>query len=197
MRIQESLEQRRKLAPVEMRSADLTSPPGYSAVFALLRPTVVAAMLIPTMTHPKPLTFFNITPINPTGLTIVDLGRMDEDSAPNLDDSAVAQVARQNSDAAHYTFLPPETRLQRHEHVRGGRHNSLPPKMARVIIRHTVTSPIPSANVSETDGDNDSVDGVEEAPLVVEDSPTNVSYPWPICILYSAHLRVVYESGPC
>jgi hypothetical protein len=147
-------------------------------------------MLIPTMVHPKPLTFFNITPINPTGLTIVDLGRMDEDSAPNLDDSAVAQVARQNSEAARYASLPPESRLQRHEHVRGGRHNSLPPKM--VTIRHA--SPIPpSANVSETDDDNDGVDSIEEASSMVEDSPTNVSYPWTICILYSAHLG----SGPC
>lgn len=124
------------------------------------------------MTHPKPLTFFNITPINPTGLTVVDLGRMDEDSAPNLDDSAVAQVARQNSEAARHTSLPPETRLQRHEHVRGGRHNSLPPKTARVTIRRP--SPIPSANGSETDGDNDSVDSVEEASSM-EGSPTNVS----------------------
>jgi len=132
-------------------------------------------MLIPTMTHPKPLMFFNITPINPTGLTIVDLGRMDEGSAPNLDNSAVAQVAlsRQNSEAARYTSLPPETQLQRHEHIRGGRHNSLPPKM--VTIRDT--SPNPSANVSEMGGDNDSVDSIEEASLVVEDSPTNVSYP--------------------
>lgn len=129
-------------------------------------------MFVPTMIHPKPLTFFNITPINPTAMTIVDLGRMDEDLAPNLGHSA---VTRQNSEAARYTSLPPETRLQRHEHGRGGRHSSLPPKM--VTIRRT--SPIPSANGSETDGDDDSVGSVEETmpPSMMEDSPTNVSYP--------------------
>jgi hypothetical protein len=129
-------------------------------------------MRVPTMMHPKPLPFFNITPINPTGLTIVDLGRMDEDSAPNLGHSAVAQVSRQNSEAARYTSLPPETRLQRHERVGGGRHNSLPPKT--VTVRHA--SPIPSGGGSETDGDNggvESADSVEET----EDGPTNVSYP--------------------
>ena len=157
-----------------MRLGDRTSPrtpcPRFVASYSYF-----VVMFIPTVTHPKPLTFFNITPINPTGLTIVDLGRMDEDSAPNLDDSAVAQatVARQNSEAARHTSLPPETRLQRHEHIRGGRHNSLPPKT--VTIRHA--SPIPSANVSETDSDNDSVDSVEEASSMAKDSPTNVSYP--------------------
>ena len=41
-------------------------------------------------------------------------------------------------------------------------------------------SPIPSANISEIDGDNDSVDSIEKAPLVVEDSPTHVSYPYTV-----------------
>jgi len=124
------------------------------------------------MTHPKPLTFFKITPINPTTMTIVDLGQIDSD--PDLGHSAVAQVACQNSEAARYTSLPPETQLQRHEHVRGGRHKSLPPKM--VTIRHA--SPTPSASGSETDGDSDSVDGVKETmpSSTMEDSPTNVSY---------------------
>jgi hypothetical protein len=174
MRIEE-IRTKGKLAPVEMRLGDLTSL--QSSLCCVLQSFEV--MLIPTMTHPKPLMFFNITPINPTGLTIVDLGRMDEDLAPNLDDSAVAQVtvARQNSEAARYTSLPPETRLQRHEHVRGGRHNSLPPKT--VTIRHASPNQLEvlSADVSETGGDNDSVDSVEEASSMVEDSPTNVSCP--------------------
>ena len=131
-------------------------------------------MLTPTMTHPKPLTFFNITPINPTGMTIVNLGRMDEDSALNLGHLAVAQVARQNSEAARYTSLPPETRLQSHEHVRGGRHKSLPPKT--VTMRDT--SPILSTSGSETGGDSDGVGSVEETlpSSMMEDSPINVSY---------------------
>lgn len=135
-------------------------------------------MSVPTMTHPKPLIFFNITPINPTVMTIVDLGRMNEDSAPNLGDSAVAQVARQvsrqNSEAARYTSLPPESRLQRHEHVRGGRHSSLPPKTVTIGD----ASSIPSANGSETDGDDDGVDSVEETmpSSMMKDSSTNVSY---------------------
>lgn len=136
------------------------------------------------MIHPKPLPFFNITPINPTGLTIVDLGQM-ESMYEAHEDSAVAQVPvarpsqisrqNQNSEAARYTSLPPVSRLQRHEHARGGRHNSLPPKT--VTTGHA--SPIPSDNGSETDGDNDSVDSVEDASSesMVEDSPANVSYP--------------------
>jgi hypothetical protein len=126
------------------------------------------------MAHPKPLTFFNITPINPTGITIVDLGRMDLDPDPDLGHSTVAP-ARQNSEAARYTSLPPETQLQRHEHVRGGRHNSLPPKMVKIRC----ISPIPSASSSEADGDSDGVDGAGETmpPSMMEDSPTNVSYP--------------------
>lgn len=135
-------------------------------------------MLIPTTTQPKPLIFLNITPINPTVMTIVDLGRMDQaDSTSNLlgdSKSAVAQVARQNSEAARYTSLPPETRLRRHENVRGGRHNSLPPKTVTIGD----ASPIPSANSSETDGDDGGIDSVEETmpSSMMEDSPTNVSY---------------------
>jgi len=132
-------------------------------------------MLIPTTTHPKPQIFFNITPINPTGMTIVDLGRMEESPDPDLGHSAVAQVAHQNSEAARYMSSPPETRLQRHEHIRGGRHNSLPPKM--VAIRHAPL--ISSATSSERDSDSDGVDGVEEtmpSPML-EDRPANVSYP--------------------
>ena len=131
------------------------------------------------MAHPKPLTFFNITPINPTVMTIVDLGQMDEDSAPNLGDLAVAQVACQiscqNLEAARYTSLPPESRLQRHEHAKGGRHNSLPLKTVTIGD----ASPIPSADGLEMDGDNDSVNSVEETmpSSMVGDSPTNVSYP--------------------
>jgi len=156
-----------------------------------------AAMLIPTMTHPKPLTFFNITPINPTVMTIVDLGQMDGDLVPNLGKSRVAPVAcqilRQNLEAACYTSLPPESRLRHHEHTRGGRHNSLPPKTVTIGD----TSPIPSANGSEMDGDNDSIDNVEETmpSSMMEHNPTNVGYLWPIFIPYNAYL--IYGSGLC
>ena len=129
------------------------------------------------MNHPKPLIFFNVTPISPTGMTIVDLGRMEsesEDSVPNVGHPMAAQLARQNSEAARYTSLPPETRVQHRKHVRGGRHNSLPPKT--VTIRHA--SPIPSASGSETGGDNDGVDSVEEIvpPSMMKDGPANVSH---------------------
>jgi len=149
------------------------------------------------MTHPKPLTFFNITPINLTMITIVDLGRMDGDLVPNLGNSRVAtvacQISHQNLEAAHYTSLPPESWLRHHEHARGGRYNSLPSKTVTIGD----ASPIPSANGSETDGDNDSVDNIEETmpSLIMEHDPTNVGYLWPIFIPYNAYL--VYGAGLC
>jgi len=77
-------------------------------------------------------------------------------------------------EAAHYTSLPPESQLRRHKHARGGRHNSLPSKTVTIGD----ASPIPSANGSETDGDNDSVDNIEETmpSLMMEHDPTNMGY---------------------
>jgi hypothetical protein len=111
-------------------------------------------------------------------MTIVDLGQMDKDSALNLGNLAVAQVACQiscqNLEMACYTSLPPESQLQCHKYARGGRHSSLPLKTVTIED----ISPTPSTNGLETDDDDDSFDNVEEIMLssIIDDSPTNVSY---------------------
>lgn len=67
--------------------------------------------------HNKPLLFFNITPVNPDGITVVDLGEMDEG----------LEVTRHSS-------LPPISPTHAtHEHKpKGGRHGSLPPNLTEV-----------------------------------------------------------------
>ena len=97
------------------------------------------------MIYPKPAMFYKITPINPNGITIVDLGETD-DIPPLL-------VARRHSS------LPPvvetrTTQVSRGEYNRKGRHSSLPPKAV------TIVSPSPSFEasiVSETDEKEDNM----------------------------------------
>lgn len=66
---------------------------------------------MPTLIHPKPLIFFNVTPIHPTGLTQVDLGEVDEDE----------ELTR-----TRYSSLPP-TPTQAEHKFKEARHQSLPP----------------------------------------------------------------------
>jgi hypothetical protein len=104
------------------------------------------------MIHPQPPIFFKVTPVNPIGMTVVDLGEMDN--------VLPVQVARHSS-------LPPvtETRSQlAGEHsFAGGRHRSLPPKTVTI----SATSPT-TIEDSETDGERDhsanSVDQLEPSP---------------------------------
>ncbi|KAH9054678.1 hypothetical protein EDB87DRAFT_1580355 [Lactarius vividus] len=66
---------------------------------------------MPMLIHPKPLIFFNVTPIHPTGLMQVDLGEVDEDK---------------ESTQMHYSSLPP-TPTQAEHKFKEARHQSLPP----------------------------------------------------------------------
>ncbi|KAI9464150.1 hypothetical protein BJY52DRAFT_1184536 [Lactarius psammicola] len=66
---------------------------------------------MPTLIHPKPRIFFNVTPIHPTGMTQVDLGEMDED----------LELTR-----TRYLSLPPTPTQPEHE-LKEARHQSLPP----------------------------------------------------------------------
>ena len=131
------------------------------------------------MIHPKPAIFFKITPVNPTGMTIVDLREMD--------DVPPASMAR------HHSSLPPvtETRTQT-SHVshgeynsREGRHRSLPPKTVTII------SASPSFEGSETDGKTNSI-RESDPPLRKGDNTTRVS-----CLQYDydAHINRDYGSG--
>ena len=91
------------------------------------------------MIHPQPPIFFKITPVNPIGMTVVDLGEMDN--------VLPVQVPRQS----RYSSLPPvmETQTQHAgEHsFAEGRHRSLPPKMV------TTSAASPDVEDSETDGE--------------------------------------------
>ncbi len=86
----------------------------------------------------RPPTFYNITPVNLAGLTVVDLGEMDEGS----------EVA-----SSRHPSLPPvtETRLQtqtQHDNIRQRRHRSLS------TFTGTPIPPVESNN--ETDHEDDS-----------------------------------------
>jgi hypothetical protein len=74
------------------------------------------AFLLLTMHHMPPL-FFNITPLNPDGMTVVDLGEMDE-----------------GLETTRHSSLPPMSPTQpMHEHKsRRARHGSLPPKLTKI-----------------------------------------------------------------
>jgi hypothetical protein len=134
------------------------------------------------MIHPKPAIFFKITPLNPTGMTIVDLGEMDH----IMDDIPPASLL-----ARRHSSLPPITETRAHvshgENSSKGRHRSLPPKTVNMI------SASPSFEASETDGgETDSV-GESDPPLVKKgDNTTRVS-----CLQYDydTHINRYYESG--
>ena len=66
-----------------------------------------------------PLLYFNITPANPNGTTVVDLGEMDEG----------LEVARQSC----HSSLPPlsPTQATHQQRPREARHGSLPPTLTQ------------------------------------------------------------------
>jgi hypothetical protein len=96
------------------------------------------------MIHPKPAMFFKITPINPNGITVVNLGETDD----VLPASVPVPLARRHSS------LPPlavtETRKSHGKYKpREERHRSLPPKTV------TIVSPSTTFEASEMDGEGD------------------------------------------
>ena len=101
----------------------------------------------------KPLTFDNITPVNPNGMTVVDLGEMDE--GPGLAHNV----------STHHVSLPPivETWTQPCSNLKGARHKSLPPKVVRIESGAISTGSIISS-IEETNSrvDNNSALSIEE-----------------------------------
>jgi hypothetical protein len=67
------------------------------------------------MMRHKPLLFFNITPMNPNGMTVVDLGDMDE-----------------GLETTRHSSLPPVSPTTHEHKSRGARHGSLPPKLTKI-----------------------------------------------------------------
>jgi hypothetical protein len=82
----------------------------------------------------KPLLFFNITPINPNGVTVVDLGDMDE-----------------GLEMTRHTSLPPVSPTTHEHSSRGARHGSLPPKLTK--IRFSSPTAEGGDEVSESESD--------------------------------------------
>lgn len=81
-----------------------------------------ATHLVPLLMEPgyRPPLFINITPVNPNGVTVIDLGQMDEG----------LETTR------HSSLPPPESPSQEtHENkLRGRRHCSLPPKLTKTRL---------------------------------------------------------------
>jgi hypothetical protein len=105
------------------------------------------------MTDHYPLVFSNITPVNPNGITVVDLGEMDEG----------LEVARHSS-------LPPisPTRAKHEHEPKGCRHASLPPNLTKVRFSPPADG---LDEVSEGESDVSAVSGGHEE----RDIPSNVS----------------------
>jgi len=119
------------------------------------------------MIHTRPPIFFNITPLNPTGVTVVDLGEMDG-----------------SFEGARYSSLPPVTTPVTETHwqtnnARGGRHQSLPPTMMAIKPAHPVSAVENSETSRETDDSADSVLSEEIGPSPRKrDNRRKVSHRW-------------------
>lgn len=106
---------------------------------------------MPKLIHPKPRIFFNVTPIHPTGMTLVDLGEMDED----------LELTR-----TRYSSLPPTPTQSEHKR-KEARHQSLPPLTGDTAP----TLPLPS--LEEADESGGSAEEMEP-PLTKEGNRTKV-----------------------
>lgn len=78
------------------------------------------------MIHPKPSLFVKIAPVNPDGVTEIDLG---EEMGQYVPVGQVAPLARHQS---RYSSLPPSPMRAEYDHnIRAFRHGSLPPPSNR------------------------------------------------------------------
>jgi hypothetical protein len=117
------------------------------------------------MIRTKPPIFFNITPVNSTGMTAVDLGEMDE-----------------SFEGPRHSSLPPVTTPVTETHrqtdnTRGGRHRSLPPKIMAMEPAHPVSAVEDSDTGGETDDSANSVLSGETGPSPRKgDNRPKVSY---------------------
>lgn len=107
--------------------------------------------LLPTMSSQKPPVFYNITPVNPNGMTLVDLGEMVENLEPTR----------------HSSLPPPASPIlaTREHKSRGVRHGSLPPNTTRIRF------PSPAEVLDEISEVESNVSGHGEA----DPNPTKVS----------------------
>jgi hypothetical protein len=121
----------------------------------------------------RPLLFSNLTPVNPNGMTVVDLGEMD----------GGLEVTRHSS-------LPPVSPTRAtHEHKsRGGRHASLPPKLTKIRI----SAPAEFERLDEVSEGESDHDSDVTAPRVISrgetDNPARVSQPHWSHAPYNAHI---------
>jgi hypothetical protein len=134
----------------------------------------------------RPPTFYNITPVNLAGLTVVDLGEMDEGS------SEVASI--RHSSLPPVTETPLQTRTQ-HDNIRQRKHRS----------QSTFTgTPIPSVERDdETDHGNDSADSESvsetqpEPTLSTGDNLAMVSCHDRFAFSVRYNTYIVWEPGQC
>jgi hypothetical protein len=122
---------------------------------------------LPTMSHPKPVLFVKITPVNPDGVTVVDLG---------------TEMGQELPVARHSSLPPSPTRAEYNHDARAARHGSLPPLPNQPIIQ--VASPVVDSieeMVDESDDTESESVGVAEPPsqnsttLRVQVNPAEVS----------------------
>jgi hypothetical protein len=108
------------------------------------------------MIHSKPRIFFNITPVNPTGLTVVDLGEMDE-----------------GHEVARFSSLPPRSQKRSEHTPRQGRHQSLPPMTGTI---GPSSSAVSTSTFKEVD-DNAKIVGERESSPEMDNSQAQVRWP--------------------
>jgi hypothetical protein len=131
-------------------------------------PHVLAmAHIPPRMILSKPRQFFNVTPINQMGITVVDLGDIDE-----------------GSEAPRSSSLPPTSVKLFGEFPRENRHRSLPRTTEEKVKRPTsrLTSEESDKNAEETseagsDGPGSESDGDSSQGTPDEDSKASLRSP--------------------
>ncbi|KAF8493098.1 hypothetical protein F5888DRAFT_1636873 [Russula emetica] len=105
---------------------------------------------LPMMMHHKPLLFSNITPVNPNGMTVVDLGDMDE-----------------GLETTRHSSLPLVSPTMHKHNSRGGRHGSLPPKLTKIRF----SSPAEGLDeVSEGESDQEIIGDNEHPTIAANDA---------------------------
>ncbi len=117
-------------------------------------PFKLTLTFLPTMIHPKPPLFVKITPVNPDGVTVVDLG---------------GEMARgQDVPVARHSSLPRSPTRAEYDHIsRVVRHGSLPPFPK--LPKTKISSPV-EGSIEEMDDEMNSSDDSESV-IVTEPTP--------------------------
>ena len=115
---------------------------------------------LPSMTHLKPSLFVNIAPINPDGVTVVDLGK----------------EMGQNVPQARHSSLPPSPTRAEYDsdhNPRAVRHGSLPPPPKPPKIKHVFPVDNSIEEIDEEMGNSDSSASSGNSVEVTEPAPQN------------------------